>query len=116
MKTVPTFTAHIYVGLKDIDTNVVPDESLLRNVCQKYCDETGFCVTFTKTEYIYTKGNEPGFIVGIINYPRFPSEVSKVKERALTLSKLLLKEANQYKVSIVFPDETVMIEREDEIL
>jgi hypothetical protein len=115
MKTVPTFTATIYVGLKDTDTSTgcIFGHDVLKQVCQKYCDETGFCVTYTETEYIYTTGNEPGAIVGIINYPRFPSDAKTLRERAITLAKLLQKAANQYKVTVVMPDETVMIERED---
>ena len=119
MKTVPTFTATIYVGLKYTDNrttddfNLIYDHELLRSVCQKYCDETGFCVTYTETDYIYTKGKEPGAIVGIINYPRFPSDAKTLRERAITLAKLLQKASNQYKVTIVMPNETVMIERED---
>ena len=121
MKTLPTFTATIYVGLKDTDFKVVtgdPGELIysherLKAVCQKYCDETGFCVTYTETEYIYTRGKEPGAIVGLINYPRFPSDQKTIRERAIILAKLLQKASNQYKVTIVMADETLMIERED---
>lgn len=113
MKKVTTFTAQIYVGLKNTYTGEVLGENLLWDVCQKYCDEVGFCVTFTKTNYIYSNGNEPGVIVGIINYPRFPTTPLFIKERALILAKLLQKEAKQHKVSVVFPDETIMIESED---
>lgn len=119
MKTLPTFTATIYVGLKDTDgshdgcEDYLYSHDALRAVCQRYCDETGFCVTYTETEYIYTKGNEPGAIVGIIHYPRFPSDFATIKSRAIDLAKLLQRASNQYKVTIVMPGETIMIERED---
>jgi hypothetical protein len=113
MKNVPTYTATIYIGLKDTDMNIVLDEKILWDVCQRYCDDVGFCVAFTKTDYIYTKGYEPGIIVGIINYPRFPADFESIKEKALSLARLLMKAANQYKVTIVFPNETIMLERED---
>src|SRR3546814_13709202 len=44
-----------------------------QNVCNAYCDEVGFCVSLTRTDFSYTGGSEPGFIVGLINYPRFPA-------------------------------------------
>ena len=113
MKIVPTFTATIYVGLEDTDSGSIFPADTLRDICQKYCDEIGLCVTFTQTDYIYTKGSEPGVIIGLINYPRFPAKFSDIKKKALELGKLLLKAANQYKVSVVFPGETIMIERED---
>ena len=124
MKSLKTFTATIYVGLKDTDKdneskerdesyNSLYDINDLKDVCQKYCDKVGFCVSFTPTKFIYTNGNEPGVIVGIIQYPRFPKPESEIKEKCIELAKLLMKQANQYKVSIVFTDETVMLERED---
>ncbi len=58
-------------------------------VCRQYCDETGFCVTTTRTLYIYTNGQEPGVIVGLINYPRFPNTPEQLWERAETLAERL---------------------------
>lgn len=113
MKTVNTFTATIYVGLFDKDINLTFNHQVLRDVCKKYCNETGWCVTYTETDYIYTNGGEPGAIIGCINYPRFPSDSEIIRQRSIHLGKLLQKASNQYKVSVVFPDETVMIERED---
>lgn len=56
---------------------------------------------------------EPGFCVGLINYPRFPSTAEKIREHAIAMARRLLVEFRQFKVSIVFPDETVMVEEED---
>jgi len=67
----------------------------------------------TPTTYIYKNGNEPGVVVGIINYPRFPSEAAALKAKALEVAALLLKLYRQMKVSVVFPDETVMLESEE---
>jgi hypothetical protein len=43
-----------------------------KQVCREYCLEKGLCVTVTPTTYIYTGGEEAGYIVELINYPRFP--------------------------------------------
>lgn len=111
MKVAPTFTAQIYVGTYCKDEGRQYDVEDLAYVCQDYCDEVGFCVSFTKTRFIYTNGSENGAIVGIINYPRFPSTPKILRQRTIKLAKLLQKATKQYKVSIVFQDETVMLER-----
>lgn len=113
MKTVTTFTANIYMGLREgYDGNCRTIDEV-RRLCQDYVNEIGLCVTLTPTEFIYKDGCEPGVIIGTINYPRFPSTNGQIKERTLNLAKKLLVEFKQYRVSIVFPNETVMLESED---
>ena len=114
MKTVDTFTAQIAVGFKNIDTQEELSIEPAIAICQDYCDEVGLCVTITETEFIYTGGSERGCIVGLINYPRFPATPEKILEHAFVLAKKLLDEYRQYKVSVVCPDKTYMIEREEE--
>jgi hypothetical protein len=109
MQTVKTFTCSIYAGLKKRTTGETLRLSDAREVCRAYCDMTGFCVSFTETEFIYTLGSEPGVIVGLINYPRFPKESAELRERALVLAEQLRKQLCQQRVSIVFSDETVML-------
>jgi hypothetical protein len=112
MTAVETWTATIYVGRYCKDTSDYVSESELKDVCQKYCDEVGLCVTFTPTIYIYSHGNEPGVIVGMIQYPRFPTDVEILGRQAMELAKLLQKAADQERVTIVFPKTTVMLSRE----
>jgi hypothetical protein len=115
MTKVPTFTATIYVGLKHhYDGDVMPFEEV-EKIIQDYVDRIGLCVTVTRTKYLYTKGNEPGIIVGFINYPRFPSTSDDIRYKSLDLAQILLKECKQMQLSIVFPDETLMISNIDEI-
>lgn len=123
MKTVPTFTATIYVGLKvtknrlpqpenwdfESEVNYSHQISDVEYFCREYCDKVGLCVTVTATKFVYKNGMEDGAIVGLINYPRFPKEPHEIKEQALELAGILLEKMEQYKVTIVFPDETVMI-------
>ena len=112
MKTVDTFTAQIAVGFKNIDTGVEYSPRRAKEICQDYCDEVGLCVTITDTEFIYTGGSERGCVVGLINYPRFPSTPEKILEHAFVLAESLMKQYRQHKVSIICPDKTYMIERE----
>jgi hypothetical protein len=110
-KTVPTFTATIYVGLKERSTGQLVCVNG-REKIQEYVNSVGLCVTYTHTEFFYTGGKEPGIIVGLINYPRFPSSPELIKAHALAIAEMLLKECKQLKVSVVMPDETIMLEVE----
>ena len=111
MKKVSTFVAIIYVGLKNRDNDLVYDLGLIEGICQKYCDKIGLCVTVTPTKFIYTNGNEPGAAIGFINYPRFPERARSIRKKVMELAKLLLIGCKQYKVSVVFKNKTMMLER-----
>ena len=103
---VATYWAKIYVG---VGPRGFRNPSTWINTCQDYVDSVGLCVTVTRTEYVYTKGIEDGIIVGLINYPRFPSTYDKIRKHALKLARLLKKKLKQKRVSIEFPDETIML-------
>lgn len=109
MKAVPTFTATIYCGLKERVSRLLWNHSDARALCQRYVDAVGLCVTYTETTFLYTDGNERGCIVGLINYPRFPSTPDMIRNHALRLAGMLKERFGQLRVSIVFPDETVML-------
>lgn len=76
-------------------------------ICRAYCDETGFCVTVTQTAYVYTAGQEAGFIVGLINYPRFPSEPWAITNRAISIADRLREGLGQDSYSIQTPEKTI---------
>jgi len=118
MEISKTYIANIYVGTRpgynDIhDHLLISNKQKIISICQKYCDDVGLGLTVTDTEFIYTNGNEPGIIVGLINYPRFPATRIEIKATAIDLAKILLKELKQERLSIVLSDETIMIEKED---
>lgn len=115
MTKVETYTATIYCGLKRGYTGTIIPFEEVEQIIQEWVDGIGMCVTVTRTEYIYTDGREPGVIVGFINYPRFPAKPEDIKLRALDLSQILLRECHQMRLSIVFPDETIMLSNMDEI-
>ena len=110
MKEVKTFQATIYCGLKHRESGLLSSIDLARNICKNVVDEYGWCVSFTKTEFLYTGGTEPGVIIGVINYPRFPLEEEELKRRTLDLAESLMNLLKQLKVSVVFPNETIMLE------
>ena len=107
-----TYEIKIYCGLRHGYSKTEPlhDIEEVKSICQGYCDRNGFCVTVNPTEFIYTDGFEPGAIIGIINYPRFPKGIGELDTRALELAEILLNEMNQERVSVVTPRETIMLE------
>lgn len=77
-----------------------------KQACREFCFDTGFCVTVTATTYIYTGGEEAGFTIGIINYPRFPDSTPNLLGRARELADLLRSRLCQHSYTIVGPDQT----------
>lgn len=114
-KTVQTYEARIYVGLFCRRTLYLHNENEVFNICQDYVDRIGYCVTVSPTIFIYKGGNERGCVVGLINYPRFPSTKTKIRKKAIELAGILLKAMEQERVSIVFSDKTVMLIDEERI-
>jgi hypothetical protein len=106
---VENFSAQIYVGLHARDTSELFSVIAAEQICQEYCDTDGFCVTVTPTRYIYKDGWEQGVIVGLINYPRFPSTKEELKKRCFELATELMLRLKQKRVTIDFKDETVML-------
>lgn len=86
---------------------IAGNANLARQICQEYCDRVGFCVTVTETQYVYTNGKEPGVIIGLINYPRFPYTASEIIRRATTLGDMLRDHLGQQSYTIQTPVKTI---------
>ena len=112
---VPTYTATIYVGFKNHYGSETIDYQEVAKFVQDWVDKISLCVTIQNVDYIYKGGHENGMAIGFINYPRFPSTAFEIKEKALDLAGELLKFCKQMRVSVVFPDETIMLSNEPEI-
>ncbi len=115
-KTTSTYNATIYVGSKFGYSDDVIEYSVAEDLIQEWTDRVGQCVTLTRTNYIYTNGSEYGIIVGFINYPRFPSTPEIIRSQAMELANILLTGLKQMNISVVFPDETVMLSDLDRIV
>lgn len=85
-----------------------------KQVCREYCFEVGLCVTIEPVDFIYTGGEESGFRVGMINYPRFPTTLEALHERATALADRLMNRLCQQSYSIVGPGLTVWFSRRPE--
>ena len=86
---------------------------IAKQVCRKECLRGGLCVTIEPSTFIYAGGEESGFVVGLINYPRFPAADWTIHQRALDLAKLLLEETHQHSVLIMTPTEARWLSRRD---
>jgi hypothetical protein len=106
---VPTLTATIWVGLVEGYDGPRHDLGEAFSACQQYVDRVGLCVTISPTTFVYKHGGEPGVAVGLMNYPRFPTDQATLKAQALELAGILKAKFRQNRVSVVFRDETVML-------
>lgn len=99
MKTfdVPTFWARIFIA---------GNLATIKATCQAYCDEVGLCVTVERSYYVYADGDERGAVIGLINYPRFPSTPEGIFERAEKLALRVMESCGQKSFSIMTPTVT----------
>lgn len=104
-----SFEAKIFVGFKEKETGKIHTLAECERICQEFVNDNPKCVTVTSTKFIYTNGSESGAIIGFIQYPRFPEWISEIKKIALELAEILMTELNQFRVTVNFPDEVVML-------
>lgn len=97
---VVTYTISVYMA---------GDIEQAKQVLRGHCYRRGLCVTVTPTHFIYTGGEETGYIVGFVNYPRFPCAPADLWERAREIVHDLLVVGNQRSALFVAPDRTEWI-------
>lgn len=114
MKTVKTFYANIYCGLRAGYGETYYSTNDVNKVIEEYIAEFRDGVTVTRTTFKYVDGYEPGVIIGFINYPRSQRSESEIKNRAFLVANRLRKALRQERVSVVMPDQTVMFDKEDD--
>jgi len=113
-KTVKSYTANIYVGFQEgYDGKIHTIEEAI-NIAQEYCNSAGYGLTVTPTTFIYKDGREDGCIIGLINYPRFPTVPEVIQHHAFRLADIFLEEFKQNRISFVCEDITFMVEQEEE--
>lgn len=96
-RTEKTYWARIYMsGPIDVAKQALRAE----------CLSEGLCVTIDKTHFIYTGGEESGFVVGLVNYPRFPSSPANIVARAERLVSTLLDATHQQSAMLMTPEAT----------
>lgn len=101
-RTVPTSRVDIFMA---------GDIAQAKQVCREFCFEVGFCVHIEPVDFIYTGGEEAGFKVGLIHYPRFPTTKEDLVFKAGQLADRLMERLCQHSYSIVGPDATTWFSR-----
>jgi hypothetical protein len=96
---IDTFTARIYVAA---------NRTTAEQVCREFC-ASGLCVTVEDTLFIYAGGEERGVVVGLLNYPRFPTTTDDIEQKALLLAQLLVERCYQRSALVVTPQRTVWL-------
>lgn len=96
-----TIQAHIYIS---------GPIGVIEQACRRECFRAGLCVTVTPTKFVYTGGEETGAVIGLCNYPLYPTSSNELGDRAMLLARGLLEETYQQKVMVVTGDKTTVIE------
>lgn len=71
----------------------------------------GMCVTISPELFIYAGGEEQGYRIGFVNYPRFPTSAQEIINQATRLLETLINETHQHSGLLEGPDETVWMTR-----
>lgn len=71
------------------DVFVAGDVCEARRALREYCYRSPCCVTLTPTQFVYRGGLEDGVVVGVREYPRFPSTPVDLRARAQDIGEAL---------------------------
>lgn len=85
-----------------------------KQIIRAECLREGLCVTIEPTTFIYTGGEESGYVVGLLNYPRFPCSEYMLDQRAHDLMQLLLDGTHQHSALWMTPQVTHWVTKKDE--
>lgn len=95
--TAPTYAVRLYLS--------GPIE-VAKQIIRAAAIREGICVTIEPTLFVYSGGEETGYVVGLVNYPRFPSEPRDIADRARHLLHLLMEGTHQWSGLMVTPTTT----------
>lgn len=95
--------ADVYVAIQRFQNNLIQEKALYLSLSVSECD-------------IVMSGQiEPHLKLNLINYPKFPLEEIELRKHIEDLAKKLMIAFNQNRVVIEFSNETLMIEKTEEI-
>ena len=115
-KSNPYHEVRIYIGSREGYEGPLLTRDDLRNHIGKFQAESGENtnpVRLTETAYIFKDYEEYGWEIATIQYPRFPKPVQAINRFALDLAESLLNRFKQNRISVIFPDEIIMLEADN---
>ena len=119
--SVQAFKAIINLGLQWNYTDKLISKSevikALRNYQKSKMKENDITLSVSVKESLIVLADqlEPHLELSIINYPKFPLDIAKLKTETQLLVEFLMKKFNQNRVVIEYLDETVMLEKTSQI-
>lgn len=116
VKEVPTFEARIYIGSRvgyGGQEFTKEDVVALVQTLQAADGDRLTTVRVSPTEFVAGQYREPGWEVTSISYPLYPHREAEVRAWTRSLAEHLLARFGQNRVSIVYPDRTVMLEADN---
>ena len=112
-----TFEARLYIGsVQGYHGTPFTFEELkeeVGNLQSESPKEEMITVRIAPTNFVCGNYSEAGWEVADINYPRFPKAEALITLFMMELAKRLLVCFNQNRISIIFPNETIMFESEE---
>jgi len=87
------------------------DFAVAKETCRKFV-ESGLCVNINRLDYIYTFGEQSGFVVELIQYPKFPDTEHSILNKATSLMEILLEKCHQKSCTIMTQEDSYYVERE----
>ena len=97
IKHATTYWAKIYIA-GPID--------VAKQILRLRAKRVGMCVTIEPTTYIYSGGEEAGYVVGLINYPRFPKINLDIEAEAAIIAEELRQGTGQDSYTVMTPTST----------
>lgn len=116
-----SLTASAVIGLKRGYTDKTVSNAELKdailNTQQEIKNTKGMLlsVKLTQCEILFLGQEEPSVTLDFIQYPKFPYDEEKWKDAVVLFIKSIMKELEQNRTVIIFPDTTVMLENSDNI-
>ena len=112
-----TFEARLYIGsVQGYHGTPFTFEELkeeVGNLQSESPKEEMIPVRIAPTNFVCGNYSDAGWEVAAINYPRFPKAEALITLFMMELAKRLLVCFNQNRISIIFPNETIMFESEE---
>lgn len=119
--TIKTFTAQATIGLnKGYSDEIILISDFKKELCKRQQQikkeyDVVLSVKLTLCEIVFLGQEEPSVTLEFIQYPKFPVAESLLKKAIIHLIELLMEDLDQNRTVIVFQDETICLEKSNEI-
>lgn len=103
-----TPSSRVFCESFEVSVYMAGDITHAKQVIRRYCNSHPCCVTVTPTAYIYSGGEESGFVVTFRNYPKYSTEGCELESQGRELGALLKDELGQDSFMVVSPRGTML--------